>query len=129
VQPLKSIVTVLVLVVWAACTAHCAIESLCGGASPTCCNEDGGGPERGPAGPEQCVCSAIQAGGYVSQEVAHTIPAPLDCVLVFVVAPEPSDLAMPPGCVAPTSRAPGAFQPWQFSFRAALPARAPSLVS
>jgi hypothetical protein len=129
VQPLKTAVTVLVLAVWAACTAHCAVENLWGGATLPCCNEDGGQPDQAPHAPGHCVCGAIQAGGYVSQDGARSIPLPLGGVVLFVVAPYPAELPTRPGRVEPAASPPGTVEPWQFLFRAALPARAPSLAS
>src|SRR6266403_1589436 len=67
VRRLKAIVTVLVLAVWSACTVHCAIENLAGAAELPCCKEDGGQSDQAPSAPGQCVCSAFQSGGYVSQ--------------------------------------------------------------
>jgi hypothetical protein len=129
VQPLKTIVTVLVLAVWAACTAHCAIENMSAVAGLPCCNEDGGHSDQVPHAPGHCVCSAIQAGGYVSQDSSLSIPLPLDGVVLFVVAPQRADLPTLPGNVEPAASPPGVLEPWQFLFRTALLARAPSLVS
>ncbi len=128
-QALKTIVTVLVLAVWAACTAHCTIENLSACAGVPCCNEDGGQSDQTPQTPGHCVCGAIQAGGYVSQDSAVAMPLPLEGVVLFVVAPEAADLPTGSGSVEPAASPPGALEPWQFLFRAALPARAPSLVS
>jgi hypothetical protein len=122
-------VTILLLVVWSACTARCAIENLSGAAGLACCNEEGGQSDQGPDGSGHCVCGAIQAGGYVFQDGALSIPVPLDGVVLFVVASPEAELPMRPGRVEPASSPPGALEPWQFEFRAALPARAPSLVS
>jgi hypothetical protein len=129
VQALKTIVTVLVLAVWAACTAHCAIENLSGSAGQPCCNENGGQSDQVPQAPEHCVCSAIQAGGYVSQDRALSIPLPFDGMVVFAVAPQRHELPTRSGNAEPAASPPGALEPWQFLFRAAMPARAPSLVS
>jgi hypothetical protein len=129
VQVLKKIVAVLVLAVWAACTACCTSENLSGGAAVACCNEDGGHSGQAPSAPGHCVCGAIQAGGYVSADSAVSIPLPLEGVVLLVVVPEPADLARRPGIVEPASSPPWIVEPWQFSLRAALAARAPSLVS
>lgn len=126
---MKTIVTVLVLTVWAACTAHCAIENLSGAAELPCCHEEGGQSDRSPAAPGHCVCSAIQAGGYVSPDSALSIPLPFDGLCLFEVAPHNEDSVARPEHVEPAISPPGDLKPWQFLFRAALPARAPSLVS
>ena len=125
---LKTIVTVLALAVLAACTGHCMIENS-GGAGLPCCNEDGGHSDQVPHTPGHCVCSAIRAGGYVSQDSAVSAPLPLDGFILAVVAPEQVNLAARPRHVEPAASPPGVLGPWQFSFRAALPARAPSLAS
>ena len=123
-------VTVLVLTVWAACTVCCAVENMGGTGSVACCKDDGGGrPDQGPASPEHCICSFINSGGYVSQDTTLSIPVPLDGLLVFAAEPQDADFPTRPGTVEPALSPPGALKPWQFFFRAALPARAPSLVS
>ena len=128
VQVLKKIVAVLVLAVWAACTGHCMIENS-GGAGLPCCNEEGGHSDQAPQGPGHCVCGAIQAGGYVSQDCSLSIPLPLDGVVLFVAAPEHADVPTRPGNVEPAASPPRNLEPWQFLFRTALLARTPSLVS
>ena len=128
-QHLKTIVTGLVLAVWAACTAHCAIANQSGAAVLPCCNEDGGQSDQSPTAPGHCVCSAIQGGGYVSPNSALSIPLPLDGLCLFDVVPQDEDSVARPGCVEPAISPPGDLEPWQFLLRAALPARAPSLVS
>lgn len=125
---MKKIVAVLVLAVWAACTGHCMIENS-GGVGLPCCNADGGRSDQAPLGTGHCVCGAIQAGGYVSQDSAVSIPLPLDGFILPVVAPQRVDLPMQSVDVEPAASPPGALEPWQFSFRAALPARAPSPIS
>ena len=125
----KAIVTILLLAVWAGCTAHCAIESLASAAELACCNEDGGQSDQAPYCPRQCVCSAFQAGGYVSQDSALSIPLPLDGVCLFAVAPQQGELVTRPGSVELTHSPPGPSEPWPFFLRSALLARAPSLAS
>ena len=126
---MKTIVTVLVLAVWAACTGHCAIESLRGAGGLPCCNEDGGQSDQAPQAPGHCVCGAIQAGGYVSQDSAISIPRPPDGFILLVVAPQPADAPTQPANVEPALSPPRALEHWQFLFRTALPVRAPSLIS
>jgi hypothetical protein len=126
VQHLKVIVTVLVLAVWSACSARCAIESLTCAAALPCCDEGGGQSDQAPAAPEHCICSSIQSGGYVSQDSAISAPLPVGGVCLFVATSPQSEL---PGIVELTPSPPGALKPWQFFLRAALLARAPSLAS
>ena len=125
----KAIVAILLLAVWAGCATHCAIESLAGAAELACCNEDGGQSDQAPHGPGQCVCTTMQTGGYVSHDSAVSAPLPLDGVCLFVVAPQQGELVTRPGNVELTPSPPRPLEPWQFRFRAALLARAPSLAS
>jgi hypothetical protein len=129
VRRLKAIVTVMVLAVWSACTAHCAIESLTRATALPCCDEDGGPSDQVPNAPGHCVCSSIQSGGYVPQETALAIALPLDGLCWFEVPPRDEDMLARPGIVEVNLSPPELVGAWQFFFRAALPARAPSLVS
>ena len=128
-QRLKTIVTVLVLAVWSACAGHCAIEGLAGAAELACCHEDGGQSDQAPHAPGQCVCTTLQTAGYVSQDSAASAPLPLSGVCLFVVAPQQGEALTRPGSVELTPSPPGPLEPWQFFFRTALLARAPSLAS
>ena len=124
---MKVIVTILLLAVWSACAAQCAIESLTRAAALPCCDDDGGQPDQAPARPERCVCGIIQSGGYVSPDSAVSIPPPLGGLCVGVPAPPQGELVTRPGSVEINPSPPEVFEPWQFFFRAALLARAPSL--
>jgi hypothetical protein len=128
VRRLKAVVVVLVLAVWSACTVRCAIENLSGGADLPCCNDAGGQSDQAPKAAGQCVCSAIQAGGYVSQDSAVSIPLHLDDFALIDFSPRDEE-QLPPRIVE-VALSPLEFQRlWQFSLRAAMPARAPSLIS
>ena len=126
---LKAIVTVMVLAVWSACAVHCSLENLTGASEAPCCKDEGGPSGRVPAGAEQCVCSTIQAGGYVSQENTRSTPAPLLSVLPGNSPCDSEDSLTRPGVAEAALSPPEVVRSWQFYFRAALPARAPSLVS
>jgi len=126
---LKAIVPILVLAIWSVCTAHCAIENLNGSTELPCCNESGGQSDQVPNAPGQCVCGVIQSGGYVSQEKVLSIPLPLDDLCLFEVSPADIDLPTNAARIQPALATPEVVRPWQFFFRAALPARAPSCLS
>jgi len=126
---LKAIVTILILAIWSVCTAHCAVENLNGSAELPCCNERGGQSDEAPNCPEQCVCSAIQSGGFVSQEKVLSIPVPVESLCLFDVLPADVDLPTTTALGEPRLAALDVLRPWQFFFRAALLARAPSSLS
>ena len=126
---LKAIVTVMVLAVWSACTVHCTIENLTAGSTVPCCNDEGGQSGQAPGGPGQCVCSAIQAGGYVTHDKVVSAPVPLLTLSLFVIRCDLGELLAAPGIVEAALSPPEIAPPWQFCFRTALPARAPSLIA
>jgi len=126
---LKAIVPILVLAIWSVCTAHCAVENLNGSTELTCCNEGCGQSDQAPNSPEQCVCSAIQSGGFVSQEKVLSIPLPVESLCLFEVSPADVDLPRAAALGETGLAASDVLRPWQFFFRAALPARAPSSLS
>ena len=125
----KAIVTVMVLAVWSACTVHCTIENLTAGSTVPCCNDEGGQSGQAPGGPGQCVCSAIQAGGYVTHDKVVSAPVPRLTLSQFVIPCDFGDLPAGPGIVEAALSPPEIVRSWQFCFRAALPARAPSSIS
>jgi len=129
VRRLKAIVTVMVLAVWAVCTAHCTIENLTGASEPSCCKEEGGQSGQVPVGPGQCVCSVIQAGGYVSHDNALLVPVPVRCLPLGNILCDSEDPLRRTGVVEATLSPPEVVRSWQFCFRTALPVRAPSLIS
>src|SRR6266571_323296 len=114
----------MVLAVWSACAVHCAIENLTRTAELPCCSEDSGQSNQAPNAPGHCVCSALRAGVYVSQESALSIPLPPNGLCLFEVAPQDADLLARPGIVEVTLSPPELARSGQFLSRAALPVRA-----
>jgi hypothetical protein len=121
----KAIVSVLLLAVWAACTVRCGIENFSQGTKISCCAEDSGQPKGSPDNSEQCVCSSLLSAGYVWQEVGWVVPLPLQTACLFDLSPSGNELLV----ARPLNSVVWALKPWQFTSRAALPVRAPSLAS
>ncbi len=128
---LKTLITLAVLALWLPATNHCRLELI-----PalqqflTCCvHEDATAPHE-DADCETDNCEAVENGLYKTEWNHVTVAAPL---LILVDVPE---LALEAQTVArsvdPARSAappPELSRVWQFSFRAAAPPRAPSLLS
>jgi hypothetical protein len=126
---MKTIVSLMVLALWATCTVRCEMEVLASSAAISCCDEAGEEPNQAPNQSQHCICSFIRLGGVIVEK--GNVPTPLpnaDCFIstalpqAGVGLPElaPADLIFPPPELA---------RSWQFSHRAAAPPRAPSFVS
>ncbi len=125
-------VAVLLLALWVPATLHCRLEQALSLELLSCCPHEAA--EKTPAHHESdCAndgCGAVESGFYKQEETQATPGRPLP-VLVVLVAPRLDDA---PKCVrvllAAVSRFPSELaKSWQFSFRAALPVRAPSFTS
>lgn len=117
------------LAVWAACGAHCAFETLKATERQACCDEDAGQSNPVPDAPKHCACTAIQGGGYVSQENGFSVPLPLNGICLFVLTVQHDEAVTDPGNAEPAPSPPRTLEPWQFVLRAAQLARAPSFIS
>lgn len=111
----------LMLAAWSVCTVHCALENLPGATSDECC-----GNQEDSA---QCICSSIQSAGASLQKNLQTVPPAFQPVCLFESLPREDDSFDAPGLVRAAFGPQKTSPPWQFSFRAALPVRAPSLNS
>jgi len=128
VRSLRSILLVLLAVAWVPLTSHCKWEGItdlelfhCAAEAPSA---TGGGEPC-----EQDTCCAVEFAQYAS-------PRPQDILPAFVAIP-PTTFATELEPNRPTevnlgiltAGPPGLAASWQFHFRTALPARAPSIAS
>jgi hypothetical protein len=123
---LHRIVAVVMLAAWMPAASLCLAE--CAGLVERgdCCADESGGKSDAAAHP----CCFLASGLYKSHDNQTFVTAPDALATAQVlspisVAPSSSVLASPPPTVSP----PDLPVTWQFSFRAALPPRAPSLAS
>jgi hypothetical protein len=125
----NTMAALLLLGLWAACSVNCAFESLAGAESVACCNSDSGDSGQEPLPASRCACSVLISAACVP----HTQPGlkafPADAVLVFYENFAEATLTAPAFLLPPIASPPELVGSWQFFLRAALPARAPSLVS
>jgi hypothetical protein len=128
VSKFTKIVALTVLALWGLAAMHCKLEALPGfDFLKSCCFVD-----SAPSSPEDCEsdgCGAVEDGSYRSEEQTASAPQPflIFALLSLVIeAPIPEFQA----CSSVSSRPPPDLPcGWQFSFRTALPPRAPSLVA
>ena len=122
-------VAVLLLALWVPVTMHCALETMPGFSFlQWCCGvDDTSEPDHDCS---QDFCSAVESGFYKIEDNPALTPG-LALVPAFAAW---NWLAEPPANTAPdfipaSSAPPELPRFWQFSYRTALPPRAPSLVA
>lgn len=124
----KAIVALLLAMIYLPATGHCLLEQA-GWLSPggDCCEQtasaDGSQNASCPYG-----CCPIEKAVYFSASgnAASTVIAEIPVCMVIVVLPL---TANEPHLISPDTSPPILPNAWQFSFRTALPPRAPSFVS
>jgi hypothetical protein len=127
VSRLTKAMALVVLALWGLAVMHCKLEVLPGfGFLKSCCFADSA--SSSPKNCESDGCGAVEDGGYRAEEQNATAPQPL--LILALVSPELEKpiLELAGACFS-DSQSPKLSQFWQFSYRAALPPRAPSLVS
>jgi hypothetical protein len=130
VNRLKPLVAFIVLALWASCAVRCELANLVSASKMACCDDatDQSPETPSPAQHNQCVCSWALSGGYVAQRAI--VPPPLLVSLPLFTPPAELEAPQP---VAPDKTLsfspPELLTSWQFSQRAALSPRDPSLVS
>jgi hypothetical protein len=128
VNRLKPFVALIVLALWATCTIRCELVNLASAEADSCCDTAADQCPAKPAPANQCVCSLTLSGGIIAEKT--TVSLPLLIGLPLFTVPTELETPRPAAPVrAWTFSPPELHTSWQFSFRAALSPRAPSLVS
>lgn len=125
---LKPFVTLLILTLWASCMIRCELVSLTSSETDSCCGSAADQSTETPAPISQCVCSLALTGGYIAEKSTVRLPLLVGLPLFTL----PTELEVPvfdSSARVLTFSPPELLTSWQFSFRAALPPRAPSFVS
>ena len=129
VKWLKTITVLAMLALWLPATNHCRLESISALAFLVCCDHEGGAPHQD----NDCDtdgCAVVESGFYKTEDAKVDAVAPVLVMAVFLL-PTVEQIALLPPLLADffTIASPELPVTWQFSFRAALPPRAPSLAS
>jgi hypothetical protein len=120
----KRILPLLLALIWAPLAVHCHLETLTGWALLGC--ETVSHTQDSPAHCEDETCMDVESGLYqLPSDQIHLTPVFLEIstpvLQIFACEHEGAVLQSEPPSVF--------LRPWQFVFRAALPSRAPSLLS
>ena len=128
VSRLTKLVALTVLALWGLAAMHCKLEALPGfDLFKSCCFVDSASSSQEDC--ERDGCCAVEDGGYRSEEQTASAPQPLLILALLsavIEAPLPElQVCSFVACLPP----PELPRAWQFSYRTALPPRAPSLVA
>ena len=128
VKSLRTLLTLVLVGVWPLVTTHCDLEQLPGLAFLACADE--AETTHAEKDCETDTCASVESGFYKTEDTQPVVPTPplvpselLTSILLSPV--EPASFQIQGFDLAP----PELPKSWQFSFRTALPPRAPSLVS
>ena len=129
VRRIRTIVAVLLAIIWLPAVSCCLIDASGLFGKQDCCEKEHSHPGSIPGNCDQ-PCGLLASASYLPHQDQPIVPAPLGtlflAVVLFHVAPQPP---VGVGLNIPATAPPEVAAHWQFSFRAALPPRAPSFVS
>lgn len=116
------------LALWGLATSHCSLEQLPGLEFLACCPP----PDKAPHQDNDCEqdgCSSVESGFYKVEAQTAFAPAPRLVVSFILSLWEAQASSVPPSPTLLSSSPPELPRVWQFSFRTALPPRAPPVVA
>ena len=118
------LIALLLLALWLPATLHCDLEAA-GLAHPALACHD----EHAP-GAHADNCALVEGGQYHAAIALLKVPAPslLACTLCYLTLRAEPPVFVPPVSPEHTDSPPELIRVWQFARRAALPARAPTLI-
>jgi hypothetical protein len=130
---LRRFIAVALLALWLPATMHCDLEAA-GFDELFHCAADhhSSGENEAPADATRDACDIIEGSAFKLAANSALLPPPFLCAhfLAFAVPPVALDLTPPPSGLGDRILAPPEVaRTWHFTARAALPARAPSLLS
>jgi len=125
----KTVLVVLLALIWAVASNHCKLEEIPGLQFLACCDHEGAAPHQD----DDCEtdgCATFENQLYKSENAQLSVAAPTLLFAAFL-SPPWAELSPPPAVSHVLPDAAPAVLPriWQFSYRTALPPRAPSLLS
>ena len=121
-------VTLVMVALWGLATWHCNLELMPGLEFLSCCQH----PDTAPHQDNDCDedgCAVVESGLYKLEEQAASAPIPSLVLSVLLPLWEATAPSVHPPVESLSSAPPELPRIWQFSFRTALPPRAPSFVS
>ena len=127
VRVVKTVLIVLLALVWAAASNHCKLEQIPGLQFLACCDHEGTTPHQDC---QNDGCATFENQLYKTETAQLSVPAPTFLFAAFL-SPMWTELSDPPTVTHILHDSAPAVLPriWQFTYRTALPPRAPSLLS
>ncbi len=129
VRFVKTVLIVLLALLWAAASNHCKLEQIPEWDFLACCNHEDTAPHQD----DDCAtdgCATVENQLYKTETAQISVAAPTLLFATFLCPlwaessnPQTVSLVLPDAAPAELSRV------WQFSYRTALPPRAPSIAS
>jgi hypothetical protein len=130
VKSFRTLLTLLLVALWPLVTSHCNLEPFAGLEFLSCAEAPANAAPHQENGCETDSCASVESGSYKTEDGRQVVPAPslipsafLTAILLEATQPVASQN------IAPHFTPPELPKVWQFSFRTALPPRAPSFVS
>jgi hypothetical protein len=129
VKWLKTVAVFVLLAGWLAASNHCRLELIPGLSFMACCEQGDGVPAQ-DRDCENDGCATVEGSFYKMEDGQPPVSAPPLAALTLLLPLLSVQVSPTPAShVTPDSLPPELQVRWQFSFRAAAPPRAPSLVS
>ena len=128
-KSLRTLLTVLLVAVWPLATSHCSFEQL-PGFDFLACGEEPAPESHQENDCETDSCASVESGFYKTEDSHPTVPTPplISSELLTTALSDANQFAAP-SAIHFDGAPPELSRLWQFSFRTALPPRAPSFVS
>ena len=128
-QRIKATVALMLALVWLPAVSCCLIDSSGLLGKRDCCSKEHSSSAPAPGGCDK-PCAALASATFLPQQLQPLVIAPVGLVL-FDCADFLLDVQRPAGIgrELPATAPPELAGHWQFSFRTALPPRAPSVAS
>jgi hypothetical protein len=127
VRSLRTMLTVLLAVAWLPLTAHCQLEGIAGLEVLQCSSVTA--VPSSDSHSDDTSCCGWEFSEYRLPQSQPPVSAPLSVMVLAVLVTVDCDLPAEVSAGIPTAAPSGSPKPWQFSLRAALPVRAPSIAS
>jgi hypothetical protein len=125
VKSLKKVITLLLLALWPLVVMHCKLETIPGLEFLRCASDTDTSSDCEGDG-----CQTVESATYKPPDHQNVTPQPVFQVLALSALPEGENRSRDHDlCWFVSSVPPELRKVWQFSFRTALPPRAPSIVS
>ena len=129
VKLFRTLVTLLLVALWPLATSHCNLEQLAGLEFLACADEPAAVAPHQDNSCETDSCASVESGFYKTEDGSQLVPTPSLVPSAFLTAVL-AEAAQPASIRQISHFAPPDLpRVWQFSFRTALPPRAPSFVS